>query len=161
MEKPVKLTLTYNQEIVRAAVFHFWLKTVGIMHLVIALVVLPIGLGVLLHSGDKSWLVGAFSTLFFLYLVLIAAIYIIHYRQTLGKLQAMGNTEATFIADDTNFTISSTAGSSTLPWSAIKEIWPFKEFWILLFSKSQFMIFPLAGVSQEVRDYIYERIKDK
>lgn len=158
MDKPIQLTLTYTRQLMRAAVFHFWLKSVGVVHLIVAFLILPIWLG-MFYRGDSSWLMGFFAALFLVYILFIIAIYVVHYRQSWAKFKAMDTPQAEFTADDTGFTISSSAGSSTLPWSSIKDVWQFNDFWLLLFSKAQFMTFPLAEVNPETQQFILEKIK--
>ncbi|WP_229720865.1 YcxB family protein [Dyella nitratireducens] len=55
--------------------------------------------------------------------------------------------------------LSSGAGTASIPWSAITEIWQFKTCWLLLLSKSQFVTLPLADVRPELAAFILERVQ--
>jgi hypothetical protein len=59
----------------------------------------------------------------------------------------------------TLYTLASDHGSSTLKWEAIKEVWGFQGFWLLLFSKAHFATIPLDDLSDEMRSYVLERVK--
>ena len=77
----------------------------------------------------------------------------------MAKLRDMKQPVATLVADEESFTLASDHGSSTLKWDAIKEIWGFQDFWLLLFSKAHFATIPLEGLSEEMRAYILEKVK--
>ena len=62
--------------------------------------------------------------------------------------------EATFAYDEERVTFTSELGSSTLPWSAITEVWGFPRFWLLLFSRSQFVTLPLDCLDEQARALI-------
>jgi hypothetical protein len=86
-------------------------------------------------------------------------VYWVHYRNSMAKFRDMKEPVATFLADEDSFTLTSDYGSSTLKWKAIKEVWEFEGFWLLLFSKANFATIPLDGVSDEMRSYVLERVK--
>ena len=87
------------------------------------------------------------------------ALYAMHYRNAVQKLRAMGNAQATLEASDNSLSISSGAGSASIPWSAIAEIWQLKACWLLLLSKSQFMTLPLADVTPELEAFILAKVR--
>ena len=86
-------------------------------------------------------------------------VYWVHYRNSMAKFRDMKEPVATFVADEASFTLASDHGSSTLKWEAIKEVWGFEGFWLLLFSKAHFATIPLEGLSTEMRAYILEKVK--
>lgn len=71
----------------------------------------------------------------------------------------MGTPQASFLAEDASFTITSGLGSVTVGWSSIREVWRFEQFWLLLFSKGQFSTSPLACVPAEMQAYIQQRVR--
>jgi hypothetical protein len=150
-------TLEYTVPLLREAVRGFWRRTVGIG----VLIVLAIFAGMLafrLMQGDRSWIVGVIAAALFLGAMFVAAVYLVHYRNSLQKFRDMGSPRATFKASEHSFTVSSAAGTSTLPWSSVTEIWKFKNCWLLLFSKAQFMTLPLACITEETRTFIINRV---
>jgi len=151
-------TLIYTEPLLRRAIFAFWRRTVGIGFLV-ALAVLMISLGVLVAQGTASWLIGVLATVLVVGVVFIAALYLIHYRNAVRKFREIGDAEATFRAEESSFTVSSAIGTTTLQWSAVKELWQFSEVWLLLYSKAQFSTLPLACMSPEMQAFVVQRVR--
>ena len=106
-----------------------------------------------------SWLVGALAAVLVLGIGFAAAVYVVHYRKSLRKFRQMDKPQATFRADESSFTMSSDVGTTTLQWSAVKELWQFPGVWLLLYSKTQFSTLPLACLSPETQAYIVQRIR--
>lgn len=110
-------------------------------------------------GGDSSWFVGVLASVLALGIIFMVALYLIHYRNALHKLEAMGRPQATLDVTETSLSLSSGAGTATLPWSAVTELWQFKSCWLLLFSKSQFVTLPLADMTPEAKTFILARIR--
>jgi hypothetical protein len=71
----------------------------------------------------------------------------------------MGNGQAELTATPSTLSFSSAAGTSSIPWASVREIWQFQTFWLLLFSKAHFSTLPLADVSPELQEFILERVR--
>ena len=84
----------------------------------------------------------------------IVLLYVIHYRSVMQKFRAMGDPEATLAASEESFSVSSGVGSSTVRWASITQVWQFPTFWLVLFSKAQFMTIPLADITPEAKAFI-------
>jgi drug/metabolite transporter (DMT)-like permease len=152
-------TLIYSEALLRQAVFAFWRRSVGVGFLA-ALLVAVLGLVVLVAQGMASWLVGTIAAVLVLGIGFAAAVYVVHYRNSLRKFRQMDKPQATFRADESSFTIISDIGPSTLQWSAVKELWQFPSVWLLLYSKAQFTTLPLACLSPETQAYIVQRVRE-
>ena len=63
------------------------------------------------------------------------------------------------LVDDEKIMTSSSIGDVSVPWAAVKELWKFPDFWLLFFSKSQFITLPLNSVSVPMRQFIAERVE--
>jgi len=150
-------TLEYTESLVREAVFAFWRRTVGIGFFV-ALALLACSLAFLLWHGDRSWLVGAIGAFLVFGLGFAFLVYFIHMRNALAKFRGMGSPIATLKLADASFTISSGLGSTSLQWSAVPEVWRFPSFWLLLFSKAQFVTLPLATLPADAQEFILSRV---
>ena len=149
--------LQYDSSLLREALFGFWWRSVT-GRLLLALIV---GLSCLVYlwlSGDRSWLIGAFGTALIFCVGMIMAVYFVQSASMKRKFKDIGAPEATFRAAESSFTVTSGAGSSTLQWSSVTEVWKLNRCWLLLFSKAQFLTLPLAGVSEEMRSFILQRI---
>jgi YcxB-like protein len=153
-----EITLHYDESLLRRAAFQIWRRQIGV-GFIITLVVLAVGLVTMIANGDTSWLVGAAGTTLGMGILVRIALYVVHYRRALQRLKMMGKPEATLILSESSFTISSEIGSSTLPWSAISEIWRFPDFWLLFVSRSSFSTLPLADFSAEAKAFFIERVR--
>jgi hypothetical protein len=150
-------TLEYTLPLLREAVAGFWRRSVGLGFLV-ALALCVVVLCVLLIQGDRSWAVGFIAAVLLFGLLFIAAVYFVHYRNALQKFQNMGAPTATLRVSQDSFTVTSGAGSSTLPWTSVTEVWKLQNVWLLLFSKAQFMTLPLKSIPKDMRAFVLERI---
>lgn len=151
-------TLTYSEPLIRDAVFLFWRRSIGVRFFV-AFLLTSSSLALLLAQGETSWIVGVLGTVLALGVLFVIAIYVVHYRNALAKLRDMGHPSATLSLNEGSFTLRSGAGSATLPWSAVKELWQSPSVWLLLYSKAHFSTLPVACLSDEVQALILHRIK--
>jgi hypothetical protein len=151
-------TLVFTEPLLREAVFAFWRRSVG-FGFGVAVLALTTSLVLFLWQGDRSWLVGALATVLFFSLGFAALLYLVHYRNALNKLRSMPSKRATFVVEEAQFSVTSELGSSTLPWSSVQALWRTPNCWLLLFSKAQFITLPLACLSEEMRQFIAQRIE--
>ena len=156
---PHEATLIYSKALLNQAVFAFWWRSVGVRFFV-ALLIAALGLVALVALGQASWLIGALATVLALGVAFAIFVYVIHYRRSLQKFRQMDKPEATFHAEESSFTMSSDIGTTTLQWSAVKELWQFPNVWLLLYSKAQFTTLPLACLPPDTQAYIVQRIRE-
>ena len=154
-----EITLSYNETIIRQAVLGFWWRVLGLRFL-IELGLVAMGLGALLLRGDSSWIVGVLASTLAMGITFAVALYVIHFRNSMQKFRALGHAQAVLKASPTELSLSSAAGTATLPWSAVAEVWQIETCWLLLFSKAQFVTLPLIDVNSEVRAFILERVQN-
>jgi hypothetical protein len=150
--------LNYNERLIRQAVGGFWWRVTGFRFL-IALALVALGLILAIREGDTSWLTGVLGSVWVLGVFFLIALYAVHYRNAVQKLRAMGSPQATLEASDSALSLSSGAGSASIPWSAIAEIWQLKTCWLLLLSKSQFITLPLVDVTPELKAFILAKVR--
>jgi drug/metabolite transporter (DMT)-like permease len=156
---PHEATLIYSTTLLRQAVFAFWRRSVGVGFFV-ALLIAALGLVVLVALGQASWIIGGLAAVLVLGIAFAIVVYVVHYRRSLRKFRQMDQPRATFRADDSSFTMSSDIGTTTLQWSAVKELWQFPNVWLLLYSKAQFTTLPLACLPAETQTYIVQRVRE-
>ena len=154
---PHQATLTYTEPLLREAVFAFWRRTVGVGFF-IALALLVCSLAFLLWHGDRSWFVGALGAFLVFGCGFTVLVYFVHLRNALAKFRGMGAPIAAVSLGEASFTMSSGLGSTTLRWSAVTEVWRYPSFWLLLFSKAQFVTVPLASVPAEAQEFILSHV---
>jgi YcxB-like protein len=153
----LQTTLIYNESIIKKAVLSFWWRVVGFKYMV-AMGLVSVGLAFGYSAGNTSWIMGVCATILFFAMAFAVVLYLVHYRNSIHKFRAMGDPQAALTLSKDSFSLSSGAGSATLPWSSVTEVWQFPEHWLLLFSKSQFSTLPVANLSPEIQAFIIERI---
>lgn len=151
-------TLRYSEPLVVQAVRCYWRRTVGPGLFLAVAGMLALFLWLLLQ-GDRSWLIGLVAAVVVLGLAMPAAVYLVHYKNSIGKFRAMAEPIATLVADEESFTLSSDRGTTTLKWNAVVELWRFEAFWLLLFSRAQFVTVPLEGMPQQMQSYVLDRVR--
>ena len=150
--------LTYSSGLLREAAALHWRQYFGAGFFV-TVVALAVSLAFLLSRGDRSWLTGLLGAGVFAGLVFCALAFWVPYRAAAAKLKAMNEPRATLTAEESSVTLASSLGSSTLPWSAIVAILPGRSFWLIYFSKEQFVTVPLAGLSAEMQAFVVARVE--
>jgi YcxB-like protein len=153
----LQTTLVYTKPLLKSAVLCFWWRVVGVKYL-IAIGFVAAGLIYGITTGNKSWFIGALASFLFFAIAIIVALYFVHYYNVFAKFKAMGEPSATCILDEHTLFFASGAGSATLPWSSVTEVWRFTDCWLLLYSKSQFSTLPVANLSPEMQAFIVERV---
>jgi uncharacterized membrane protein (DUF485 family) len=154
-----QVTLHYDEQLLRRAVRSFWLRTIGLPFIVL-IALAAVFLVARIFSGDRSWLVGVLAAILAMCIAMAIAVYVAHYRQSMKKFRAMQVPEATLSASEDSFTVASELGSSTLRWSSVTEVWQYPTFWLVFFSKAQYITLPLADIAPEARTFILGRIQD-
>lgn len=154
-----QINLTYNRDIVREAVFRFWLRSVG-KGFFVALTIVGVSLLWAISRGDTSWVTGVVAASFVFGIVFTASLYVVHYRHAMEKFKAMGSLQAQILISESGFTISSGAGSATMPWTAVGQIWRFDKLWLLMFSKGHFVTLPLSSLTPEEQSVILSHVGD-
>ena len=149
--------LRYSEPLLREAVRSFYFRAVirgfGPFFFVMC-ALLAVCLAYLLWSGDRGWAVGAFAAALLFIGIFFLVLFLAHHRNTIGRFRQMRSPEATLSYDDERFTLTSELGSATMPWSSITEVWRFPRFWLLLFSRSQFVTLPLDALDESTQDFI-------
>ena len=149
----IESKLHYTEALVRRAVFAFWWRVTGWPHL-LAIAFLLVCFGFVLWSGHRSWWVGAFGTLLIVVLGITTLVYVVHLRSSLSRFRQMRSPEATLVLGDSRFSLASDVGASEMEWRAITEIWRFPDFWLVFFSRSQFVTIPTADLDDAAQEFI-------
>ena len=151
-------TLKYDERLVKRAVRAYWRRSLG-LRVLVGVPPICTFLAFQIASGDRSWYVGLLAGAASLGVGMPILVYWVHHQNSMAKFHDMKRPVATFVADEGSFTVASDQGISTLKWDAIKEIWRFQDFWLLLFSKAHFATIPLEGLSEEMQTYILEKVR--
>lgn len=153
-----EITLIYSEELLKKAVRSFWWRSIGPFFILVLSAMLA-GTIYFVLKGERSWIVGAMGSVVLIGFLFLAALYINHYRNTLGKFREMNGSNSTFRMNPDVFEVESSIGKSTMNWSNVSELWQFKEYWLVFLSKAQFFTLPLSCLSQAERELIINHIK--
>jgi hypothetical protein len=75
------------------------------------------------------------------------------------RFRQMRKPEGTFEPGQDMFRMTSDVGSTELSWKTVTEVWRCPDFWLLFFSRSQFVTLPTADLSGEACEFILDRIE--
>ena len=150
------ITLHYSEALVRRAVRSFWWRNTGWGFLLACLGIL-FGFSYGLWSGDRSWWVGLFGAGLGFVVVMAGTLYFIHARGSLARFRRMRIPEATLELGEERLRMSSDVGTTELVWSTITEVWRFPEFWLVFFSRAQFVTLPTADLDPTAREFILSK----
>jgi hypothetical protein len=143
---------------VKRAIRSFWMRTMGYREFIGTVVIIAL-LVWRITEGDRSWFVGALASMVAFSIVMPVAIYVSHYRSTMGRFRKMREPIAEFVAEEDSLALASDLGTTTLKWSAVTEVWRFESLWLLMLSKSQFVTLPLEGIPESMQTFILDRVK--
>ena len=71
----------------------------------------------------------------------------------------MKTPEARLAVAEAGLTVTSDLARSEIPWSTVTGVWRFHDFWLLVFSQSQFITIPLEAVPLDVRSRIMASVE--
>lgn len=149
--------LHYTEPLVRRAILAFWCRNTGWMFFLVY-VFLVGGVGVALYAGERSWWVGVVGATLGIVGLLAAASYFIHLRGSLARYRRMKDPTAILEFDEQKFRVASDVGVSEMNWSVITDIWCYPEFWLVFYSRSQFMTLPMAGFDERNREFFLAQV---
>jgi hypothetical protein len=152
------IKLHYSKALVLRAVRAFWYRRLG-WKFFAAFFVLSAGLVFLLWGGERSWVAGLFGAGLGFEVLTATVIYVTRRRASLARYHRMSTPEATLELTEERLRMISDAGGSELAWSTITGVWRFSEFWLIFFSRGQFITLPTAGLDAASREFIVAQIK--
>ncbi|SAH82259.1 Uncharacterised protein [Bordetella ansorpii] len=110
-----------------------------------ALVIFVVSIFMLLR-GMQDWTVGVMLVASMMPIFFVAAGWVAHYRNSVGKLRRMPSPAASFTFQEDGLAIASGLGSGLIAWSALTEIWERPGYWMLFMGPNQFNTLPLQGI---------------
>jgi len=156
-----EVEVVYSEALVQDAVRCFYRRRIRELFdfkFVVAGILTVTGMGWLAWHDEYSWLLAFCVGALGVCALFLVWAYLAQYRGSIGRLRQMKEPKARFIFGDSDLTVSSDLGSSTVYWSAITDLWQFPDFWLLLTSRASFLTFPTQGVSQPVLAYVRSKV---
>lgn len=148
--------LSYTPSLVRRAVLAHVCRSLGTGGILSFLVVVA-GAVLVVGSDPWSWYSGVLSGIVAVLTLGIAGVFLLHYRQAMGKLARMGEPHAVLELSDAELRVSSRSGTFAAPWATFSDLWQF-DFWLLIVGQGQFMTLPLADLPGEARAFLLARM---
>ncbi len=153
-------TVQVTPEIVRDATRRFiWrhFRWSGVVACILGLIMI----GYFTYTNTNGWLGGFLSGVLFLFVAAFIAAYFIRVRQGLRFLERMGDTSVHYVLSEDEFSATSSLGSSTLKWEAVKGIWRLPTCWLLFIEKGAYLTIPLKGPTQQDLDFLSSKVLSK
>lgn len=100
-----------------------------------------------LSQGRADWLVWLIGTVVLALPAMVLLGWFVLLRQKLRQLRAMPSGKAVLLLGMDGMTITSEAGTSTVPWSGITGYWQRPGYWVIFLAPNRFFALPLAGIA--------------
>lgn len=143
----------------RKAVIEFYKRTVGVsLPLVFGLML--IFFVYLLWTGNSSWVTGLVGSVLAFALVMMVALYVTHYRNSIQRFRAMKDPVAILELHSDSLAIKAGSGSSEIPSKSITEVWACEDFWLVFLYRAQFFTIPTLNLSSDERENISSRFNE-
>lgn len=157
-----QVDVRYSEALVRAVARAFYWRTLTRGYGLLGLLGFAMSLAnlyFLLLAGDRSWLVGFVGATLLFLLLLMTVGYIIHHRNLVRRSRRMTNPQTRFVFSDKDLSFASELGSATLSWDVVREVWAFPRFWLIMLSRSSFLIVPTEGVAEDVLAFVRSKTR--
>lgn len=151
-------TLDYDQALIKRAVRSYWRRVAG-WRTVLAMILCLTSLSIFLLRGQRSVFPMLVALAVLICLVFLAVLYLVRYQKSMARLRALGRPQSVLIVDDEGLTSRSTQGEMTVSWSAVAQVWKFPDYWLVFFSRADFITIPLASVPAQMQVFIDERVR--
>ncbi|MFT8245361.1 YcxB family protein [Roseomonas sp. BN140053] len=148
----------YTEAIARSAVRRFMLRRGLSWRLVLSGALVMAMAGVLLATGDRSWVLGVTVTVPLLGFLLVAAVWRLRLREASGRVRRMEQQRAEFVLDEAGIAVTSSLGHSAMPWSAVTETWAQPGYWMLFIAPNNFFTLPTAEVPAAAMAFLRSRV---
>lgn len=86
---------------------------------------------------------------------------LMHRRAALRKLRALDAMRAVFEIGEAGLSATSRAGSLTLAWAALDEVWEYPRFWIVTMAANAYLTLPVAAAPPEALAYARARLGER
>jgi hypothetical protein len=154
------LRLHYTEALLRRAVRAFWWAETG-WSFVVPLALITAWFATLVWRGDRSWWVGTLGALLGFCVLISATVYVTHYRAAFRRLRRMRVPQATVELGPDRIRLASDVGVAEMEWRAFTGVRRFPDFWLLYFSRAEFITLPAADLPDEARTFILAKVEDR
>jgi len=153
------VTLHFSEGLLRRAAHAFWWRETGWSYVGVVAAMCAFVAG-MIARGERSWWIGALGAFVACMAMVSATVYLTHRRASLARFRRMRVPEATLELGAERFRVASELGTSEIRWDAVTGVCQYPEFWLLYFSRAEFITLPTADLSEEARAIILGKAKN-
>jgi hypothetical protein len=157
MEREV--TVKYSPELIKFAVWQFWVRSIGPRGF-ISFVVVLLAFVYFLIAGDRSWILGFLGSVVGLCIVFGVLSYNIYLRRSMEKFKRMDTPTAKFRFTDDRIGIESDIGWTELSWKMIEKVWKYPKVWLVFIAKQGYVTLPTADIDDELQQFITRKVQE-
>ncbi len=155
----LETTTTYSRELITEAALIYWRKNFANTFFV-SLACIFLAVVTMLVLDLRTWVTGTFLALSVISCVMFALAFFIYRGRSLATFEQMESPTAKWRFTEDGFFVESDAGKSEIKWKLLKGVIKSTNAWLLVYKNSAYSVFPLAGVSNEVRDFLSRKIAE-
>ncbi len=155
-----EVTVEYTPELIRSAIFRYWVAIVGPFSFG-ALAVVGGACSYLLLTGERSWVIGSMTTIFVILTSMLAFAYFRLLGISMAKFRRMETPTALFRFTDTTIYIETDSGKSEFTWRSIDKILKFPDIWMIVFVGGGQITLPTKTIDSDLQDLILGSVPSK
>ena len=142
----------------RAIRAYLWRRHLRHRRRLVSWAVLLVGAGFAIATDDFGFLSGAAVASVALLTTMMVLIWRARQGATLSRWRQLEAAGAEMIFDSEAFSIKSSIGGSTTPWSRFTEVWLLPKCWMLFTAPDQFQILLITDIPPEALAFVKERL---
>ena len=154
----IERTVSYSEEMVRAAAWKGAWQRIG-WRMVAAIALVLAGLIPGLRRGERSWWIGAGGTILLFAVLFIAAVVMQQIARSSRRFRAMRDGRAQVRLTEDVFRFSSEAGAVEYPWTRLRYVQRFDEYWLVGTSHREWFLLSRDGLGPEAEAFIISCIE--
>lgn len=142
----IRFEVAYTEAMVAKAARTFLTRRVPLRSLAVLVVIVLGSAGLLLWSGERSWIVGVLISVPLLCALMAAAVWRAQLLQARARLQRMDPKTASICLGPDGLSVSSSLGYTEVPWRMVTEVWVCPGFWMVFTAPNSYNIVPTASI---------------
>ena len=152
-----QITMSYTLPMLKKSIWRYWKRALGWRYFVAMLFIILCFFSTI-YKGDALWMKNAFAIVLTLGIIFAITTYLSNRYHVLGTYRALKDPTITFKVYDEKFALSSELGEGEWPWTAITEVWQYKDTWLVFLARASYATFPLSAIAPDTQTFILERL---
>ena len=151
-----QFTIQFTEEHIKYACRKFFARYIGFGLPVVCLLMI-VALVQRIYSGKPDMLAGCYLAIVIIGSGFFLSAYLQRRSYLLSQFRKTGNSISYELSEEF-FKAKSEMGSMELKWNSFKAIWVFPKVWLLMFDKAGYLTLPIEQVSNEVKEFLKQKI---